>query len=117
MNIIFNDSLNDIPNSFTVLELDTFNLVNEDRTATAYCIVEKIPLVEFDKIDAYKQVHSDLMSNYRSREWTYCEHAIEGLMGKWDGELDSFYSDLLLRVIVHKQNPPEDDWTAVRIKI
>ena len=58
MNIIFNDSLNDIPNSFTVLELDTFNLVNEGRTSTAYCIVEKIPLAEFDKIDAYKKVHS-----------------------------------------------------------
>jgi hypothetical protein len=117
MNIIFGDSINQIPDSFTVLELDTFHMVSEGRTATAYCVIEKIPVVDFDKLEAYKKVHSDLLENYRRREWTYCEHAIEGLMGKWNGELDSFYSDLLLRVQSHKQTPPAADWDGVRVKI
>ena len=52
MNIIFNDQIDTIPDSYTVLELDTFK--KEDGTTTiAYCVVEKIPLVEFDKVDAY----------------------------------------------------------------
>jgi hypothetical protein len=117
MNIIFGDAIKEIPDSFTVLELDTFNLITEGRTATAYCVVEKIPLVEFDKLDAYKKVHADLIENYRRREWTYCEHAIEGLMGKWNGELDSFYTDLLLRVQQHQLTEPPADWTGTRIKI
>jgi hypothetical protein len=117
MNIIFGESINDIPDSFTVLELDTFNFVNEGRQSTAYCVVDKIPLADFDKLDAYKKVHADLLTNYRAREWTYCEHAIEGLMGKWNGELDTFYSDLLIRVLAHKQNPPDVDWDGSRIKI
>jgi hypothetical protein len=116
MNIIFGDSIKQIPNSFTVLELDTFRLVSEDRIATAYCVIEKIPLADFDKLEAYKKVHSDLLENYRRREWTYCEHAIEGLMGKWNGELDSFYSDLLLRVMEYKQTPPGEDWDGIRVK-
>jgi hypothetical protein len=77
-------------------------------------VVEKIALSDFDKLEAYRKVHSDLLANYRAREWTYCEHAIEGLMGKWNGELDSFYSDLLLRVQAHRQNPPDVNWTGQR---
>jgi hypothetical protein len=117
MNIIFGDSIKEIPDSFTVLELDTFRMMSENRTATAYCVIEKIPLADFDKLEAYKAVHSDLLKNYRRREWTYCEHAIEGLMGKWNGELNSFYSDLLLRVQAYRQNPPGDEWDGTRVKV
>jgi hypothetical protein len=116
MNIIFGDSIKDIPDSYTVLELDTFKTPN-GATSVAYCVVEKIPLADFDKLEAYKKVHADLLANYRGREWTYCEHAIEGLMGKWNGELDSFYSDLLLRVVAYRQTPPGEDWDGSRIKI
>jgi adenylate cyclase len=117
MNIIFGDSIKQIPDSFTVLELDTFRMVSDGRTDTAYCVIEKIALADFDKLEAYKKVHADLLENYRRREWTYCEHAIEGLMGKWNGELDSFYSDLLLRVQAHRQTPPGDDWDGVRVRV
>ena len=78
---------------------------------------EKIPLTDFDKLAAYKKVHADLLENYRRREWTYCEHAIDYLMGKWNGELDTFYTDLLQRVIAFKQTPPAEDWDGLRIKI
>jgi hypothetical protein len=115
MNIIFGESINTIPDSYTVLELDTFRL-EDGSTSVAYCVVEKIPLAEFAKIEAYRKVHADLLTNYRAREWTYCEHAIEGLMGKWNGELDSFYSNLLLRVMDYQQNPPGQDWNGFLVK-
>ena len=114
MNIIFGESINTIPDSYTVLELDTFRRPDGTRSV-AYCVVEKIPLAEFSKIEAYRRVHADLLTNYRAREWTYCEHAIEGLVGKWNGELDSFYSNLLLRVMNYQQNPPAEDWDGVLI--
>jgi hypothetical protein len=115
MNIIFGDSIKDIPDNYTVLELDTFKTPN-GSTSVAYCIVEKIPLAEFSKLDSYKKVHADLIENYRRREWTYCEHAIEGLMGKWNGELDSFYIDLLQRVLNYKKTPPGEEWDGSLIK-
>ena len=116
MNIIFGDAIAHVPNSYTVLELDTFRRPN-GTMSVAYCVVEKIALTDFDKLEAYRKVHADLLVNYRAREWTYCEHAIEGLMGKWNGELDSFYSNLLLRVIEYRQSPPADEWDGFLVKI
>jgi hypothetical protein len=115
MNIIFGDAIHNVPDSYTVLELDTFRLADGSQS-TAYCVVEKIPLADFDKLEAYKKVHDDLLTYYRAREWTYCEHAIEGLMGKWNGELDSFYSNLLLRVMEYKQTPPDEVWDGCLIR-
>jgi hypothetical protein len=31
-------------------------------------------------------------------------------MGKWNGEVDSFYSNLLSRVLEYKETPPDDSW-------
>jgi hypothetical protein len=116
MNIIFGDVISELPDSFTVLELDTFRILSEDRIATAYCVVEQIPIEEFAKLEAYKKIHTDLINSYKGQHWTYCEHAIEALMGRWNGELDTFYTDLLARVMEYKQNPPGEGWTAIRDK-
>ena len=117
MHIIFGSAIEEIPNSFTVLELDTFRMVKENRTDTAYCVVEKIPLTEFTTLDAYKKIHADLVRYYKQRQWEYCENAIEGLMGRWNGELDTFYTDLLRRVRGYKENDPPADWDGTLLRI
>ena len=117
MHIIFGSTIEEIPNSFTVLELDTFRMVKENRTDTAYCVVEKIPLTEFTTLDAYKKIHADLVRYYKQRQWEYCENAIEGLMGRWNGELDTFYTDLLRRVMGYKENEPSADWDGTLLRI
>jgi hypothetical protein len=116
MNIIFGDSIRSIPDQYTVLELDTFCTANSDHTATAYCLVERPSLDEFATMEQYKKIHADLMHAYRNRHWNYCEQAIAGLMGRWGGELDTFYADLRDRVSQYKENGVAADWTAVRVK-
>ena len=116
MNIIFGDSLNTIPDHYTILELDTFRSPEGDKTVTAYCLVEKVALDEFVTMEPYKKVHADLITFYKQRHWNYCENAIQGLMGRWGGELDSFYSNLLERVLAFKENEPPDGWDGVLIK-
>lgn len=115
MNIIFGDVIKEIPDSFTVLELDTFR-TPDNQLQTAYCVVETIPLSEFATLEDYKKIHADLVKFYREQHWNYCEHAIEGLMGRWNGELDSFYTTLLSRVMNFKENPPADDWDGIILK-
>jgi hypothetical protein len=117
MHIIFGDTVKEIPDSFTILELDTFRRASENEIVTAYCVVEKIALVDFALLDAHKKIHADLVQYYKQRQWAYCEQAIAGLMGKWNGELDTFYTDLLSRVLDFKQNEPPPDWDGTRIKI
>jgi hypothetical protein len=110
MHIIFGDAVKEIPDSFTILELDTFNLNNENKTITAYCVVEKIPLAEFALLAANKELHSNLIQYYRQQQWNYCEQAIEALLGKWNGELDTFYLDLLARISELKKLNLSESW-------
>jgi hypothetical protein len=79
-------------------------------------VVETIPLSEFATLDDYKKIHADLVKFYREKQWNYCEHAIEGLMGRWNGELDTFYTNLLSRVMHLKENPPPDDWDGFTVR-
>jgi hypothetical protein len=68
MNIIFGDNVAELAREkYTVLELDTF-LIN-DQTATAYAVVEQIPLQELTSIDQFKTLHQNLMVEYRKRNW------------------------------------------------
>jgi hypothetical protein len=113
MHIIFGDHYKQLPDSYTVLELDTFQSPSSGKTMTTYCVVETIPLAEFPMAGAHRKIHADLISAYRGRHWNYCKQAIEQLMGKWNQELDSFYSDLLLRVKTNQESTLTDDWTGV----
>ena len=112
MNIIFGDALDALPDNYTVLELDTFVLPPDGAVRTSYCVVEKVPLTDFPVMEAYIKVHGDMMKAYRDKNWEYCLHAIQGLTGRWNGELDSFYSNLLERVKHYKDSPPGDYWTG-----
>jgi len=116
MNIIFGDAVNNVPDSFTVLELDTFYIPEVNQHIKTYALIEKIPLDEFATMEAYKKIHEDLIKFYKQQHWTYCEHAIEKLMGRWNHELDSFYENLLDRIKEYKNSPPADDWDGSLIK-
>jgi len=114
MHIIFGKAIKEIPNSYTVLELDTIN--TDGTLVTAYCVIEKIPLQEFPLIEAHIKLHADVIENYRGQHWNYCEKAIDALLGKWNGEVDSFYNALLERIKQYKLTPPPEHWDGVYIK-
>lgn len=116
MHIIFGDAINNLPNSFTVLELDTFRTVTGDKQ-TAWCVVENIPLSDFVNLDAYKKVHADLMQAYRDQNWEYCTQAINGLRGQWNGELDSFYDHLEQRVNEYQHTALPEDWDGSMLRL
>jgi hypothetical protein len=116
MNIIFGDSAKNLPDHYIKLELDTFRTADSDHTVTAYCLVQKLSPDEFVTLDAYKKIHADLMEAYRQQHWNYCEQAVAGLMGRWGGELDTFYTDLLKRAQEYQQTSPGPDWDGTRLK-
>ena len=113
MNIIFGTEMAEqAQDRYTVLELDTFNLVPTDQVVTAYCLVETVPIQEMPAIESLKDLHSNLMTEYTKRNWYYCENAIAHLTGKWGSELDSFYSELLQRIMKLKETDLPVDWTG-----
>lgn len=100
---------------YTALELDTFCMPNGSRH-TACCIIENIPIDELPQTENLKQLHGKLIANYGQRRWDFCEQAIEQLMGRWGGEVDSFYVDLKNRIDQLKGMNLDDTWTPVIIK-
>lgn len=116
MNIIFGDAYKELADNYTVLELDTFKTPTNSSPITAYCVVETIPLHEFPLAESYKKIHGDLINAYRNKHWNYCKQAIEGLTGKWNGELDTFYSNLLERVTQHETDGVSDTWDGILLK-
>jgi hypothetical protein len=113
MNIIFGiESVAPFEERYIVLELDTFNLLPTNEVVTAYCLVESIPMEEMTMIENLKELHSSLMSEYRKRNWAYCEDTIAHLIKKWHGELDSFYTELDRRIQTLKKLDLGPDWTG-----
>lgn len=111
MHIIFDqEQVNNLVEKYTILELDTFKILPQDIRRTAYAVIETVPLTEMPKIESLKNLHKNLMENYRRRDWNFCEQAIEQLTGAWAGELDSFYSEIQSRISNYKENDPGEAW-------
>lgn len=116
MQIIFGDHVEKIKDRFTVLELDTFQIFGTDEIIKTWCVVEHVPFTDIPIMTQLQDLHADLMTQYRSKNWSFCIEAIQSLQGRWNGELDSFYQDLLERVNHYLADPPDADWTGCRTR-
>jgi len=116
MNIIFGDAVNQVADTHTVLELDTFKLMPSEQLVTTYCVIDNIPLTEFSHLENNKHIHQQLIEQYQQRNWIYCQSAVHSLKGRWNGEMDTFYQHLAERIDEYIANAPGDDWTPVLIR-
>jgi hypothetical protein len=82
---------------YTVLELETFS-VGEDLLE-AFCVVpaEKMNLGDLPNLESHIKMHQELIEQLKIKNYQFCADAIEHLMGKFGGELDSFYEIVLER--------------------
>jgi hypothetical protein len=98
MNIILGDeNLKQIQENYIVLELETFS-VGDDKTITAYCVLENTPLVDLNDLDRLKDLHKAFIAAYTGNNTTLCKFLGEELKGKFGGEMDTFYDEILARI-------------------
>jgi len=117
MHIIFgHENTPELRQKYTVLTLDTFLFAGQADPVTAYCVIESVPLEEIHKLDMWQDLHENLIKQYRTKNWKYCEDALEHLKGRWQGELDSFYADLWSRISEYKNQDPGLEWSGIRDK-
>lgn len=113
MNIMFGDSINDeVRSKYIILELDTFYFADISTSRIAYGLVEQTPIMEMVNVDRFIDLHANLIRNYGLKNWKYCEDALEHLVGKWNGEMDTFYSSLAERIAVFKEKA-DANWSPV----
>lgn len=116
MHIIFGNEINEeIEKKYTLLELDQMKLDPNGPVLEAYCLIDakEIPVQELTQIEIYKNLHDNLMKNYRKKDWNFCEQAIEHLHGRWGGSVNSFYDEISQRIAKYKQQDPGPDWNGV----
>ena len=101
MNIIFETEVTpEIEEKYILLELDTFRRTSDGQVKKSFCVLtnEDITLQEIAIIEKQKELHTNLIKNYKKQDWNYCQEALSNLQGKWKGEVDTFYAVLSKRI-------------------
>ena len=81
----------------TILELETFQV--EGKSITAYCVVPaECLLPEIAQLEAHKTLHDMFISALNEKNYSVCQDLSKILIGKFSGELDTFYNEILSRI-------------------
>jgi hypothetical protein len=100
MNVIFDKEVAaELAQKYTVLPLPPITQTEDNKTVTVQPQViidmEKVPLQEISSLDQWVDLHKQLVENHIKKDYNFCEQAVEHLMGKFKGELDSYYKHIL----------------------
>jgi len=98
MQIIWNEqAAQELRKTHTVLELETFEV--DGKNVTSYCVVgaEHIPITELPQLNRWIEFHEAFVQAMKDGNQKLCEDTAEHLVGKFGGELDSFYEIILGR--------------------
>lgn len=114
MNIIFGrENLSSVDEKYTVLELDTIRIMPVNHVVTAFCLVENIPILNLPKVESMKNLHENLLINYRKKDWNFCTQALEHLVGFWGDEMDTYYQSLNQRISAYIEQDPGDEFDGI----
>ena len=92
---------------FTVLDLET--ITDQDgNSMEVFCLIpaDKISIGDMPTLSQWVTLHNDFLNGYKTNQYTYCRQCIEHLMGKFGGEVDSFYEEILRRINEAEENTP-----------
>lgn len=98
MQIIWNrEAAESLRTNQTVLELETFPV--GDQTITAYCVVpaEKV-FPDITQLENLKELHQAFITEFNKKNYSLCQDIAPELIGRFGGELDSFYEEILNKI-------------------
>lgn len=115
MYIVLGDEAAKFADKYLIFELDTIRVAKDVDPIKSFCVIdsESVALTEMMNIDRWQNLHSKLLENYKKRNWSFCEQAIEHLKGKFKGEMDTFYDHLEARINTYKEEDPPKEWDGV----
>jgi hypothetical protein len=98
MQIIWNrEAAESLRTNQTVLELETFPV--GEQTITAYCVIpaERV-FPDIARLDNLKELHQAFISAFNQKNYQLCQDIVPELVGRFGGELDSFYEEILKKI-------------------
>lgn len=100
MDIIFGrENAEKLREKYTILDLETVT-DQEGNSMEVFCLIpaEKLSLSDLPTLDQWTKLHNDFLNGYQTKQYNYCRDAISHLMGKFGGEVDTFYEEILRRI-------------------
>jgi hypothetical protein len=99
MEIIFGrENATKLREKYTVLDLETVE--KDGVTLEVFCLIpgDKIGIPDLPQLDQWVKLHNDFLNGFKAQQYNYCRQCIDHLMGKFGGEVDSFYTIMLERL-------------------
>lgn len=99
MDIIFGrKNAEKLREKYTVLDLETIE--RDGHEFEVFCLIpaDKIAIQDLPKLEEWVKLHNDFLSGYHNKHYQYCRQCIDHLKGKFSGEVDSFYEEILRRI-------------------
>ena len=100
MQIVFKRDIADqLKERYTVLELETF--IVDGIALEAFCVVpaEKLAFTDLNELNINIAAHNVFLSALKNKDHDLCMAMHKDLLGKFGGELDSFYDAIAERII------------------
>jgi hypothetical protein len=82
----------------TVLELET--VTKDGVTLEVYCVVpaDRINLFELSQLEHNVKLHQAFVDAYKEQNYKLCQDLSAHIIGKFGGEVDTFYQEILGRI-------------------
>ena len=99
MQIIFSRVVaEELRKQHTVLELET--IVKDGITLDAYCVVpaDRINLSELPQLEHNCKLHQAFVDAYNIKDYKICNDLFPHILGKFGGEVDTFYQEIVQRI-------------------
>lgn len=105
MQLIFNrQDAEELREQYTVLELET--ITKDGVTLDVFCLVpaDSINLSELAQLDHHVKLHQAFVDAFKIKDFKVCRDLYEHLMGRFGGELDTFYNEIVQRIVISEQD-------------
>lgn len=99
MDIIFGrENAEKLREKYTVLDLETVE--KEGHSIEVFCLIpaDKISLGDLPELEQWVKLHNDFLQGYHTKQYDFCRQCITYLKGKFSGEVDTFYEEILRRI-------------------
>lgn len=99
MDIIFGrKNAEKLREKYTVLDLEVVHKDGHDFEVFCLIPAEKIAIQDLPQLENWVKLHNDFLAGYQNGHYKFCRQCIEELMGKFGGEVDTFYDEILRRI-------------------
>jgi len=100
MQLIFNRAdAEALREQHTVLELET--ITKDGVTLDVFCLVpaDAINLSELAQLGHNTKLHQTFVDSFKNQDYKVCRDLYEHLIGKFGGEVDTFYQEIVQRIV------------------